>query len=56
MPIARLTSTYSVAGLKAALNIVGCDVGRPRPPLTPIPDPAVTALKQALARFEEVRA
>jgi 4-hydroxy-2-oxoglutarate aldolase len=56
MPIARLSSTYSVPGLKAALNIVGCDVGRPRPPLVPVPETAVTALREALARFEEVSA
>lgn len=56
MPIARLSSTYSVPGLKAALNLVGCDVGRPRSPLAPVPETAVIALKEALARFEEVRA
>jgi 4-hydroxy-2-oxoglutarate aldolase len=56
MPIARLSSTYSVPGLKAALNLVGCDVGRPRSPLAPVRETAVIALKDALARFEEVRA
>ena len=56
-PIARLISAgYGVPGLKAALGIVGCDVGRPRPPLVAISDTAVTAVKEALARFEEVRA
>jgi dihydrodipicolinate synthase/N-acetylneuraminate lyase len=56
-PIARLiSSAYGVPGLKAALNIVGCDVGRPRPPLAPVPETAVVALKEALAKFEEVRA
>ena len=57
MPIARLISSgYGVPGLKAALNIVGCDVGRPRPPLAPVSETAVAALKEALARFEEVSA
>jgi len=54
-PIARLiSSVYGVSGLKAALKIVGCDVGSPRPPLVPIPATAVAALKEALAKFEEV--
>jgi 4-hydroxy-2-oxoglutarate aldolase len=57
LPIARLiSSSYGVPGLKAALQLVGCDVGRPRPPLVSIADPAVAALKEALTRFEEVRA
>ena len=56
-PIARLISTgYGVPGLKAALSIVGCDVGRPRPPLAPISEAALTAFKDALTRFEEVNA
>jgi dihydrodipicolinate synthase/N-acetylneuraminate lyase len=55
--VARLiSSTYGVPGLKAALTIVGCDVGRPRPPLVSVPETAVAALKDALTRFEEVRA
>src|SRR5262249_40167998 len=38
-PIARLISSpYGVPGLKAALRLVGGDVGKPRPPLEPIPD------------------
>jgi 4-hydroxy-2-oxoglutarate aldolase len=57
LPIARLISAgYGVPGLKAALHIVGCDVGKPRLPLEPIPDMAVAVLKEALARFEEVNA
>src|SRR5689334_20848134 len=57
LPIARLISSgYGVPGLKAALHIVGCDVGKPRLPLEPIPDIAVTVFKEALARFEEVNA
>jgi dihydrodipicolinate synthase/N-acetylneuraminate lyase len=57
MPIARLISSgYGVPGLKAALRIVGCDVGRPRPPLRPIPETAIAALEEALTKFEEVNA
>jgi 4-hydroxy-tetrahydrodipicolinate synthase len=57
VPLARLLSTtYGVPGLKAALHIVGVDVGRPRPPLTPLSDTAVLALKDALAQFEGVPA
>ncbi len=55
MPIARLiSSSHGVPGLKAALAIAGCDVGRPRSPLVPVPDTAVAALKAALTTFEEV--
>lgn len=57
LPIARLVSTgYGVPGLKAALKLTGCDVGFPRPPLAPAPDAALAAIKDALARFEEVTA
>jgi dihydrodipicolinate synthase/N-acetylneuraminate lyase len=57
LPIARLISSgYGVPGLKAALHIVGCDVGKPRLPLEPISENAVVALKEALTRFEEVNA
>jgi 4-hydroxy-2-oxoglutarate aldolase len=57
VPIARLISTaFGVPGLKAALKIVGCDVGRPRPPLAPVAETTVAALQDALARFEEVSA
>jgi len=53
-PLARLLGpTYGVPGLKAALNLIGCDVGVPRPPLAPVPDSAVAALGEALAAFEE---
>ena len=48
-PVSRLVgSVYGVAGLKAALKMVGCDVGRPRPPLLPAPDAATAALKAEL--------
>ena len=47
-------SKYGVAGVKAALNLAGYDVGEPRPPLIPLPDAARAALKETLALFEEV--
>jgi 4-hydroxy-2-oxoglutarate aldolase len=57
LPVARLISTgHGVPGLKAALKLMGCDVGRPRPPLVPVAEPTVAVLREALARFEEVRA
>ena len=55
VPLARLLgSRYGVAGLKAALAILGCDVGDPRPPLSRVDAAGVSALKEALVRFEEV--
>jgi len=56
MPLTRLLGTYGVPGLKAALNIIGCDVGVPRPPLGPVSDAAMTQLREALAAFEEIPA
>jgi dihydrodipicolinate synthase/N-acetylneuraminate lyase len=57
VPIARLLGpTYGVAGLKAALNLLGYDVGAPRPPLGPVPDTVIPVLRDALARFEEIPA
>jgi len=57
MPLARLLGqTYGVPGLKAALQIVGYDVGQPRPPLAPVPDAGLAALKSTLAQFEEIPA
>jgi 4-hydroxy-2-oxoglutarate aldolase len=56
-PAAKLLGQhYGVPGLKAALNLVGYDVGVPRPPLAPAPDTAVTALRDAIALFEEIPA
>ncbi len=53
-PIARLLgAVYGVAGLKAALPLIGIDVGLPRPPLVPVPDAGLDALKQALSAFQE---
>jgi dihydrodipicolinate synthase/N-acetylneuraminate lyase len=57
VPLARLLGpTHGVPGLKAALNLLGYDVGLPRPPLTPLPDAALPALREALAPFEEIPA
>jgi len=56
LPLTRLLGSYSVPGLKAALNLCGYDVGVPRPPLAPAPDAAVAQLRAALAVFEETPA
>ena len=57
MPLARLLGqAYGVPGLKAALNLIGYDVGVPRPPLQPAPGPASDALREAIAHFEEIPA
>ena len=57
VPVARLLGTrYGVAGLKAALGVIGCDVGVPQLPLLPLDASGVRALQDALAAFEEVSA
>jgi 4-hydroxy-2-oxoglutarate aldolase len=57
VPLARLLgATHGVPGLKAALNLLGYDVGLPRPPLAPVADSVLPALRDALARFEEIPA
>jgi 4-hydroxy-2-oxoglutarate aldolase len=54
-PLAKLLGpTFGVPGLKAALNVLGYDVGVPRPPLSPLPESAVQTLRDALAQFEEI--
>lgn len=56
-PAAKLLGQqYGVPGLKAALNLIGYDVGVPRPPLASAPDSAVAALRDAIAQFEEIPA
>lgn len=56
VPVARLISTgFGVPGLKAALRILGVDVGQPRPPLTSVDETTVVALKDALETFQEAR-
>jgi len=57
VPIARLLgATHGVPGLKAALNLLGYDVGLPRPPLAPVAESVLPALREALARFEAIPA
>ena len=57
VPLARLLGpTHGVPGLKAALHLIGYDVGVPRPPLAPVPDTVVAALRDAIAPFEEIPA
>jgi len=56
-PVAQLLgSTYGIPGVKAALNLVGYDVGEPRSPLAPAPEAARAAIREALSAFEEVAA
>ena len=56
-PAAKLLGQqYGVPGLKASLGLIGYDVGVPRPPLAPLPDTAVSSLREALAQFEEIAA
>jgi 4-hydroxy-2-oxoglutarate aldolase len=57
LPLARLLGpAYGVPGLKAALNLLGYDVGSPRPPLSPLVDAGVAAIRDALAQLEEIPA
>jgi dihydrodipicolinate synthase/N-acetylneuraminate lyase len=57
VPLARLLgATHGVPGLKAALNLLGYNVGEPRPPLVPVADSVIPALREALAQFEEIPA
>lgn len=57
LPMARLISTgHGVPGLKAALKLSGCDVGRPRSPLAPVDDSVLVILQKAMTSFQEVTA
>lgn len=56
VPMARLLSRFGVAGMKAALQLTGCDVGDPRGPLPPVSEDGQQALRQALAAFESASA
>ncbi len=57
VPLARLLGpTHGVPGLKAALNLLGYDIGLPRPPLTPIASGSIADIREALAVFEEIPA
>lgn len=56
-PLAQLIgSVHGVAGLKAALHVVGCDVGGPRLPLLPLSEAGVAAIREAIASLHEVPA
>ena len=49
MPLARSVGAgYGVPGLKAALTIMGFAGGEPRPPLRPLPAPAVETIRAQL--------
>jgi 4-hydroxy-2-oxoglutarate aldolase len=55
VPLARLLgNVHGVPGLKAALALVGCDVGAPRPPLAPLSEAGVSALREAIEALEAV--
>ena len=54
LPVARFFgTTHGIAGLKAALNIAGYDIGDPRPPLLPLDAGGIRALTDVLAPFHE---
>jgi 4-hydroxy-2-oxoglutarate aldolase len=54
LPVAKLIgSLYGVPGLKAALTLVGIDVGPPRRPLAPHPKLTIAALREELSALEE---
>jgi 4-hydroxy-2-oxoglutarate aldolase len=58
MPLARsIGGMYGVAGLKAALDLIGYTGGVPRPPLRPAPSHVVEAISgqlKALGAFKEL--
>jgi 4-hydroxy-2-oxoglutarate aldolase len=55
VPVAKLVgSLHGVPGLKAALQLTGCDAGLPRSPLAPVSEAAMASLREALVSFEEV--
>jgi dihydrodipicolinate synthase/N-acetylneuraminate lyase len=48
-PMSKLVgATYGVAGLKAAITLLGFDGGVPRPPLLPVGQPAKDAIREQL--------
>jgi dihydrodipicolinate synthase/N-acetylneuraminate lyase len=56
-PLSRLVGAmHGVPGLKAALNLIGCDVGIPRLPLLPAAAVVVSALKEALEALDALEA
>jgi len=59
-PLSKLVgATYGVPGLKAALTLLGFDGGVPRPPLQPVGQQAIDAIREQLKElglFEAVPA
>ena len=52
MPLARsVGALYGVAGLKAALELMGFAAGPPRPPLRPVSTQAIALLREQLDVF-----
>lgn len=43
-----ISGTWGVAGVKAAMDLVGLRGGRPREPLMPVPEEAIAQIRQAL--------
>jgi 4-hydroxy-2-oxoglutarate aldolase len=55
-PLARsVGGTYGVAGLKAALDLIGYNGGVPRPPLRPAPSHVVETISSQLAALDALR-
>jgi 4-hydroxy-2-oxoglutarate aldolase len=52
-PVSKLVGANGVAGLKAALKVVGIDVGDPRPPLASLSDAAAALLRDAIERVKQ---
>ena len=51
-PLSKLVGAqYGVPGLKAAITLCGFEGGHPRPPLQPVPQAAVDAIRAALAEL-----
>ena len=51
-PLSKLVgATYGVPGLKAALDLIGFDGGTPRPPLQPVGQQAVDAIREQLEKM-----
>jgi 4-hydroxy-2-oxoglutarate aldolase len=56
-PISQLVGTkYGIAGVKAALNAAGYDIGDPRAPLAPVSSAVRDTIRETLAAFEEIAA
>jgi 4-hydroxy-2-oxoglutarate aldolase len=54
IPLAKfLGSTHGIPALKAALELVGCDVGQPRPPLMPLDAATLVELQTLLSALGE---